>query len=256
MKNGNGWTSRGEIHRGWRRLLETLEAAGHLGVLHIRQATKRGIAVFQVLERQIRPFDFSDGSTLTTSLIAPADAAGTGNKAAIYLAGTYQGNAIEDLLYHDDVDTLIHAKIDVYPKDIGINPLWVTGFQQSDYHDILTATKDSPFGYLEPPIDVIAIPEVRLQFGLRNFDKTLSILPNIRYIDAIYNVKYVVDVDTVEAVLRRKLRLPWFSIYGYKGFPYSFSDKMKITEPIPVDADREKIKKILDAWKALGQWTI
>jgi len=198
------------------------------------------------------PFEYWRGTSI--SIGTTAIAANT-TKDPIKIAGTYAGVLVEDLFEYDDKDYLFHVRLEMYPKYLQVYPFWIAGYQQSDYHDILSSTKDSAFGFLTTPLDVIAIPEAHLEFAIKNPDKVLTVLPLIYFENAIYNVKYVVDPDIVEAVLRRRLRLPWFPIYGHKAFPYDFKDKMAITRPIPLTATRAEIEAILREWKALGEWT-
>lgn len=229
---------------------EFIEPGSYGALFFLTEEFPPSIAVFRVLARQVIPFDFGNlGSDIVNTGIDPET-----TLSECRITKTIQGTEVEDFFYHDDKDTLLHTIMNLWPP-IQIMPFWISGYQQSDYHDILTANKDSPFGYKEPPIEFIAIPEVHLGFALRNQYATETINPYIRLLTAVYRVKYIVDAGLIEAVIRKRMKIPWFTIYGYKKWPYDYRDKMAITRPIDITWSRAEIESELEKWKYLGEWT-
>jgi len=209
-----------------------------------------GIAIFQVLARQVVPFDYGNLPTEVTTGISPRT---TLSPTKIY--GTIEGRFVEDLFYHDDADTLLHTILHIFPYGFRVYPFWIAGHLQADYHDILTATRESPFGYRKSPVEFVSVPKVHLEFAFRNPLATETINPYLKWVTGVYSVRYVVVPETYEAVLTRRLRIPWFTIYGFKRFSYDFVENLKITKPIPVVAKLPEISSILAEWKKLGVWT-
>ena len=227
---------------------------GQFGVLFFLIEELPPAAVpFQVTSRQVRPFDYGNLPTTVTTGIEPEKSLDAFKISSMGRA--IQGREIEDLFYFDDVDVLMHMFMNIKPDGLRVFPYWIAGYLQSDYHDILTADNESPFGYLTPPLNFISIPYCHLEFSIRNPYKTETINPYISWDYAIYNVKYIVDPELAEALLTKRLRAPWFTIYGFKRFPYNFAKNMMISRPIPIVAKRPDIESIIEEWKALGQWT-
>ena len=208
--------------------------------------------VFQVLAKQEIPFDYGNLPATVTTGIDPQTSLDATKISSVGRA--IQGREIEDLFYFDDVDILLHTVMNVYPRHMRVFPYWIAGYLQSDYHDILTASKESPFGFRESPIEFMVIPKARLEFAFRNPYGTEKINPYISWTTGIYKIRYMVDAQLVEAVLSKRLRVPWFTIYGFKKFPYDFKANLKITRPIDITADRSTIEEILKEWRALGVW--
>jgi len=232
---------------------------GEYGVLHFITERHSGVAVFKVMARQIIPFKYGNLPIEVFKTQFGFDATGipprtTTDPVRIY--GTFEGKRVEDLFYFDDADTLIHVWMYIEPDIIHVMPYWISGYLQGDYHDILTATKNSVFGFKRPPLEFIAIPKVHLAFAFRNNSPNNTINPYIEWESAIYRVKYETNPNIIEQILRKKFepKPKWFVVYGFKAFTYDFRENLKITKPIPVDASLDEIKKITLEWKQLGVW--
>lgn len=212
-----------------------------------------GVAVFRVVWRQIINFDYGN---LPSTVVSPPGIAPGSRTDAFQLSYTYKGRVVEDLLYHDDADTLIHAEVDFHPHVLEVMPYWITGYLQADYHDILTADADAPFGWLVPPVEVISIPKVHLAFLLRNPLGSEYIYPYVTLKLAVYTVRYITDVDLIYDVIWKKYKPEpkWFTVYGTRAFSYDFRENMKITRLIPVYAEKPEIDRIVNEWRGLGVW--
>lgn len=226
---------------------------GEYGCLFfLTEAVPPSAVVFQVLAKQAIPFEYGNLPATVTTGIDPETSLDATKISSV--GRPILGKAIEDLFYFDDRDILLHTMMDVYPKQMRVFPWWIAGYLQADYHDILTATNEAPFGFKEPPIEFIVLPKARLEFAFRNPYGTEKINPYISWHTAIYNIRYTVDAGLIEAVLTRRMKVPWFTIYGFKKFPYDYKANMVITKPIPIVATRSEIERITNEWKALGAW--
>jgi hypothetical protein len=220
---------------------------GDLGVLHCIFREAQGIVVFKVLDKMVRPFEYGK----LEEEIEP-----TSTSELTRLSGTWMGVELTDIFYYDDVDYLIHILLDCYPS-MRIYPSWISGYLQSDYHDLLPAEQTQPYGFLWPPVEVMSIPEVHLDWYFRNPYGSETIDPYIRFHYGVYNVQYVTDAQIIHDILTKKWRPEpkWFTVYGRRPFTYDFKDKMKISRPIPIKATKEEIESVVAEWRNLGQWT-
>ena len=219
---------------------------GDIGVIDIFAREGEGILPFQVLRATKRPFEFKD---LGVS-ISPQT-----NSGVYRFKGTWAGITVDDLFEHDDPDHLIHGVLEVYPS-MKVYLSWISGYLQADYHDVLPGVVDQPYGFTWSPVEFISIPKVHLDFYFHNPYGTETINPYIRYNNAVYKIKYLVDAETIDLILRKRLypKPRWFTVYGPKPFPYNFRANMKLTRPIPVDATKPEIQSIINEWRALGLW--
>ena len=229
-------------------------AEGDLGCLFfLTEATPEGaIVVFKVLAKQTIPFEYGNLPATVTTGIDPETSLDATKISSV--GRPILGKAIEDLFYYDDREILLHTVMDIYPPHMRVFPWWIAGYLQADYWDILTATNEAPFGFRETPIEFISIPESHIEFAFRNPYGTEKINPYIRWRTAVYKIAYVVDPGTIDAVIRKTLRIPWFTIYGFKKFPYDFVKNMAIEKPIDITATRALIESKLQEWISLGVW--
>jgi len=218
----------------------------NIGVLHAITKAGAGIIPFQVIDKMVRPFEYGDLGVE----IAPAANSGTQR-----LKGTWSGITLDDMFYFDDVDYLIHVLLEVHPA-IWVYPQWISGYVQADYHDLLPGTVGQPYGFVWPPVEVMSIPKVHLDWTFYNQYGSETINPYLRFLYGVYNVKYITDVDIIMDILTKRFRPEpkWFTVYGRKTFDYNFVDNMKLTRPIPVDSTKAQVQTIVNQWRALGQW--
>jgi len=217
-----------------------------IGVLHAITKEGAGIIPFKVIDKMVRPFEYGDLGVQ----IAPA-----GNSGTQRLKGTFAGITLNDMFEFDDIDYLLHILLEVFPP-LWVYPQWISGYIQSDYHDLLPGTIGQPFGFVWPPIEVMSIPKVHLDWTFYNQYGSETINPYLKFLYGAYNIKYITDVDMIMDILAKEYRPEpkWFTIYGRKTFSYNFKDNMGITQPIPVDATEPQVQTIIDKWRALGQW--
>lgn len=217
-----------------------------IGVLYAITKKGTGIIPFQVLDKTVRPFEYGK---------LGVQMAAAGNSGTVKLAGTFGGTTLSDMFYYDDVDTLIQINLECFPA-MRIYPSWISGYLQSDYHDLLPGTVGQPYGFVYPPVDVMAIPKATLAWVFYNQYGTETIDPYIRFDYGAYTIKYLTDVDKIMDILAKRYKPEphWFTVYGRKTFDYNFRENMKIEKPIPVDATREQVQAMIDEWRALGQW--
>ncbi len=218
-----------------------------VGVLHVIAKNGQGIIPFKVIDKMVRPFEYGKLGIQ----IAPAANSGTAK-----LSGTFGGTTVNDMFYFDDVEYLLQIYLECFPA-LRIYPSWISGYLQSDYHDILPGTIGQPYGYIWPPVNVMAIPKVTLAWVFYNQLGTETIDPFLKFNYGVYNHKLITDADVIMDILAKRYRPEpkWFTIYGRKTFQYDFKNNMKISQPIPVDATKEKVQAIVTEWAALGQWT-
>ncbi len=218
-----------------------------IGVLHAITKQGQGIIPFKVIDKMVRPFEYGKLGVQ----IAPA-----GNSGTVRLSGTFGGVTLNDMFYYDDDDYLIEVNLESFPAT-WIYPSWISGYVQSDYHDLLPGTIGQPYGFMWPPVDVMAIPKVHLDWVFYNQYGSETIDPYIRFNYGVYNIKYITDVDVIMAILAKKYRPEpkWYTVYGRKTFDYNFKANMKISQPIPVDATKAQVQALVDAWRGLGKWT-
>ena len=218
-----------------------------IGVLHVIAKGGQGIVPFQVIDKMVRPFEYGRLGVQ----IAPAGDSGT-----VRLKGTFAGVTLNDMFEYDDVDYLLHIVLESYPS-MRIYPSWISGYLQSDYHDLLPGTKGEAFGFVWPPVEVMSVPKVHLDWVFYNQYGSETIDPYIRFLYGAYNIKYLTDTDLIMDILAKRHRPEpkWFTIYGRKTFDYNFKDNMKISRPIPITASRDEIESILSEWRRLGLWT-
>lgn len=230
-------------------------AEGDLGALFFltEQTPEGAIAVFKVLARQIIPFDYGNLDDAVTTGIDAEDSLDAVRISSIGRA--ILGKEIDDLFYYDDREILLHTIMKIYPPHMRIFPWWIAGYLQADYWDIMVATNEAPFGYRKSPIEFISLPESHLEFAFRNPYGTETINPHISWETAVYKIKYVMDAGIIDAVIRKTLRIPWFTIYGFKKFPYDFKKNIGITKPIDIVAKRTEIESMIQEWLKVGVWT-
>jgi len=217
-----------------------------IGVLHVIAKTGQGIVPFQVIDKMVRPFEYGKLGVQ----IAP-----DGNSGIIKLGGTFGGITLTDMLNYDDVDYLLHIRLEAYPS-MRIYPSWISGYLQSDYHDLLPGSIGEDYGFVWPPVEVMSIPKVTLGWVFYNQYGSETIDPYIRFTYGAYNIKYLTDVDIITDILAKRYRPEpkWFTIYGRKTFDYNFKDGMKVSRPIPVDSTKPQVQALIKEWRDLGQW--
>lgn len=217
-----------------------------IGVLHAITKGGEGIIPFQVLDKMVRPFEYK---ALGVELAPGA------NSGVYRLQGTWAGVTLYDMFLFTDVDYLLHVYLEMYPS-MWIYPSWISGYLQSDYADLLAGAVGQPFGFVWPPVDVIAIPNVHLDWVVQNPYGSETINPYIRFWYGWYHIKYLTDVTRIMSILAKSYHPEpkFFTVYGRKTFDYNFKTNMKITRPIPVDSTQAQVQAIVNEWRSLGQW--
>jgi len=205
-----------------------------------------GIIVLRVLASQVRPFDFGNHSGVTN--LSPSD------KKTVKFGGTFAGVTIDDLFYFEDRNGRLHVILYSHPE-LRVYPQFIAGYPQIDYtageEVILTGTEGEDWGYLKTPLEFLVPPKVHLNFTFYNDYGTETVTPYFRFWYDSLVVSYVTDPEIIYQILQKKYRPEprWFTIYGFRRFPYDFRENLGITKPIPVDATLDEIKRIVAGWR-------
>ena len=215
---------------------------GDIGVLNFRTKDHQGIVPFKVEFAQVRPFLYGNlGSSLSP-----------GGSYTKRLSGTFLGVSFTDILYYDKPKALLHLWLDIIPP-MRVYPYFTAGNLQGDFlytANQISAKEDQDWGWIDPPVEVMVVPKVNLDFHVYNPWGTETINPLIKFWYAEYYISLVKDPDIILLILQRKYRPEpkWFPIYGMRLIDYNFKDAMNINQPIPLDATREEIIKIVQGW--------
>jgi hypothetical protein len=219
---------------------------GEVGVLRIIAREAEGIFPFLVTDSMLRPFEFGAlGEEIEAEDIS----------AKTRFSGTWMGVTLEDLFYYDDADYLLHIFLETYPT-MKVWPSWISGYLQSDYHDLLPAAEQKPYGFLWSPVEFISIPKVHLDFYFENPYGSETLNPFVKFWYNAYHIKPLMDAELISLILTRRYKPEpkWWTIYGRKPWSYNFKDNMKITRPIPLTASRDEIESVLAEWRRVGVW--
>lgn len=204
-----------------------------------------GIVVLRVEASQVRAFDFGNHGGVTS--LSP------GSLATVKFGGTFAGVTVDDLFYFEDRHARLHILLDSYPK-MRVYPQFIAGYPQIDYtageEPILTGTEGQSWGYLKTPAEFLVPPRIHLNFTWYNEYGTENITPYFKFFYDSLLVKYVKDPEIIHLILQKKYRPEprWFTIYGFRRFPYNFRENLKITQPIPLDATLDEIRSIVAEW--------
>ncbi|RLG71345.1 MAG: hypothetical protein DRO23_12140 [Thermoprotei archaeon] len=204
-----------------------------------------GIIVLRVIASQVRPFEFGNHSSVT-NLAA-------GSKATVKFGGTFHGVTVDDLFYFEDKYGRLHVLFKSFPE-MRVYPQFIAGYPQIDYtageETILTGDLGYEWGYLKTPIEIMVPPRIHLNFTWYNDYGTETVTPFFKFWYDSLVVRYIKDPEIIYQILQKKYRPEpkWFTIYGFRRFPYNFRENLGITQPIPVDATPDEIRRIVAEW--------
>ena len=195
---------------------------GEYGVLDFYTSQGEGILVFRVVRTYTeKPATFEYGSLVSRNVISSAISPDTVTD-SVNLGITIGGRTIIDVFaFYNKPNYLLHVELKMYPP-VKVYKYFTLGHLQGSYEPILTADETTPFGFEWPPIEFISVPNVTLGFRFRNPYETESVDPYVEWDYMWYIVKYPKDADLYEAVLKGKVKVPWFQIYGPMPFDYNF----------------------------------